>query len=347
MSSSLRKSGYRGVITQANSERSQADVWKIRKAALGLVMSERGDTKALNFVEDAAVPVDQLAAYIADVSDIVSSEGTTFSIYAHASAGCLHVKPLINLKTEKGYRQYRNIASSVANLVIKYHGTLSGEHSEGLARGEFSERLFGPELTSAFKEIKRNFDPENLLNPGKIVDVGRMDDPARMRFNPTYRTINVHTYFDWSSDGGLAGAAEMCNGSGECRKEDAGTMCPSYMATRDEQHTTRGRANALRLAMSGRLPQGLSDPTLKDVFDLCLSCKACKSECPSSVDIARMKPEILASYYKANGMPLSTRLFANIHRLNALASIVPKLSNFLLASKVVRLSMQLLAVSPL
>ena len=346
MSATLRNSGYRGVITQANSQRSQADVWKIRKAALGLVMSERGDTKALNFVEDAAVPVDQLAAYIADVSDIVSSEGTTFSIYAHASAGCLHVQPLINLKTKEGYRQYRNIASGVANLVIKYHGTISGEHSEGLARGEFSQRLFGPELTSAFKEIKQNFDPENLLNPGKIVDVSRMDDPTLMRFTPTYKAINVQSYFDWSSDGGLNGAAEMCNGSGECRKEDSGTMCPSYMATRNEQHTTRGRANALRLAMAGRLPQGLSDPALKDVFDLCLSCKACKSECPSSVDVARMKPEILANYYKAYGMPLSARLFANIHRLNALASIVPKLSNFLLSSKVGRLILQLLGVSP-
>src|SRR5258708_20425426 len=153
MSSSLRKSGYRGVITQANSERSQADVWKIRKAGLGLVMSERGDTKALNFVEDAAVPVDQLAAYINDVSDIVSSEGTTFSIYAHASAGCLHVQPLINLKTKEGYRQYRNIASGIASLVIKYHGTISGDHSEGLARGEFSQRLFLPDLTSPLLQL--------------------------------------------------------------------------------------------------------------------------------------------------------------------------------------------------
>ncbi len=173
-----------------------------------------------------------------------------------------------------------------------------------------------------------------------------MDDPTLMRFTPTYKAINVQSYFDWSSDGGLNGAAEMCNGSGECRKEDSGTMCPSYMATRNEQHTTRGRANALRLAMAGRLPQGLSDPALKDVFDLCLSCKACKSECPSSVDVARMKPEILANYYKAYGMPLSARLFANIHRLNALASIVPKLSNFLLSSKVGRLILQLLGVSP-
>src|SRR5258708_4838484 len=346
MSSSLRKSGYRGVITQANNQRSQADVWKIRKAALGLVMSERGDTKALNFVEDAAVPVNQLADYIDDVSHIVASEGTTFSIYAHASAGCLHVQPLVNLKTKEGYRQYRNIASGVANLVIKYHGTISGEHSEGLARGEFSQRLFGPELTSAFKEIKQNFDPENLLNPGKIVDVSRMVDPTLMRFTPTYKAINVQSYFDWSSDGGLNGAAEMCNGSGECRKEDSGTMCPSYMATRNEQHTTRGRANALRLAMAGRLPQGLSDPTLKDVFDLCLSCKACKSECPSSVDVARMKPEILANYYKVHGMPLSVRIFANIHRLNALGSIAPHLSNIVLSSRVGRRMMQLVGVAP-
>jgi FAD/FMN-containing dehydrogenase/Fe-S oxidoreductase len=340
----LTRIGHRGPIAEAFTARAQLDVWTIRKAALGIVMSERGDTKSLNFVEDAAVPVDQLADYIDDVEKLIHGEGTTFAIYAHASAGCLHVQPLVNLKTPEGYRQYRNIASGVADLVVKYCGTTSGEHGEGLARGEFSERLFGSKLVEAFRQVKRAFDPDNLMNPGKMFGAGRMDDPALMRYSPAYTVLPVQTRFDWSADGGLNGAAELCNGTGACRKEGTGTMCPSYMATRDEYDVTRGRANALRLAMSGHLPDGLASDALHRVFELCLSCKACKAECPSSVDVARMKAEFLASYQDAHGTSLSTQVFANIHRLNALGSLVPAISNFALSSKVGHAAFRLIGV---
>ncbi len=341
----LQRIGHHGAVTQAFTPREQANVWTVRKAALGIVMSERGDTKSLNFVEDAAVPVDQLADYITDVEELIHGEGTTFAIYAHASAGCLHVQPLVNLKSTEGYRQYRNIASGVADLVVQYCGTISGEHGEGLARGEFSERLFGSKLIAAFRQVKHAFDPDNLMNPGKMFDAGRMDDPAAMRYSPAYTVIPVKTRFDWSTDGGLNGAAEMCNGSGVCRKEGAATMCPSYMATRDEYDVTRGRANALRLAMSGHLqPEGLASEALHRVFELCLSCKACKAECPSSVDVARMKAEFLASYHDAHGILLSTRMFANIHRLNRLGSVLPAVSNFFLSTRIGHLGFKLLGM---
>lgn len=329
----LHQIGHTGAVTLALTTGQQDQVMTVRKAALGLVMSERGDTKSLNFVEDAAVPVEHLAAYIHDVDTLIREAGTTFAIYAHASAGCLHVQPLINLKSESGYRQYRQIADGVADLVVKYHGTITGEHGEGLARGEYSHKLFGAALTDAFRQVKRAFDPDNLMNPGKIVDPGRMDDPATLRYSPAYEVIPLQTRFDWHSDHGLNGAAEMCNGSGVCRKEGTGTMCPSYMATRDEQHSTRGRANALRLALSGQLnTQGIGSQALNDVFDLCLSCKACKAECPSSVDVARMKAEVKAHYHAEHGVPISTRIFASIHRLNQLGSLTPRMSNRIMNS---------------
>ena len=328
----LSRLGYRGAVTIAETPAQQDDVWTVRKAGLGLMMSERSEAKPISFIEDAAVPVERLADYISDVERIIYANDTTYAIYAHASAGCLHIRPLINLKTLAGRAQYRHIADAVADTVIKYQGSITGEHGQGIARGEYSQRLFGTELMDAFRAVKRAFDPHNRLNPGKIVDAPAMDSAELLRYTPDYSTIAIDTRYDWSADKGFAGAVEMCNGAGVCRKEGTGSMCPSYQATLDEAHSTRGRANALRAAISGALPEDLGDPALKSVMDLCLSCKACASECPSSVDVARLKSEFLASWHDRHGIDLATRLFGNIHRVNAIAGRLPRLSNALMQS---------------
>ncbi len=328
----MRRLGYRGAVTVAQTAAQQDDVWTVRKAGLGLMMSERSEAKPISFIEDAAVPVEQLADYISDVERIIYDNDTTYAIYAHASAGCLHIRPLINLKTLKGRGQYRAIADAVAQTVKKHQGTITGEHGQGLVRGEFSEYLFGGELMGAFRAIKRAFDPEGMMNPGKIIDSPPMDSAELLRYSPDYRVFELETRYDWSADNGFAGAIEMCNGAGVCRKEGDGVMCPSYQATLDEAHSTRGRANALRAAMSGALPEGLGDPALKSVLDLCLSCKACASECPSAVDVAKLKSEFLAAWHDRHGVDLATRLFGNIHRVNQLAGRAPRLSNALMNS---------------
>lgn len=324
------KLGYKGTVTVAETAAQQADVWTVRKAGLGLMMSERTEAKPISFVEDAAVPVENLADYITDVENIIYDAGTTYSIYAHASAGCLHIRPLVNLKSLEGRNQYRTIADGVAETVRKYQGTITGEHGQGLVRGEYSEYLFGSDLMQAFREVKQAFDPDNRMNPGKIIDSPPMDTADLLRYSPEYDVIPLHTRYDWSADNGFSGAIEMCNGAGVCRKEGVGTMCPSYQATLDEAHSTRGRANALRAAMSGRLPDDIGNPAVKDVLDLCLACKACAHECPSSVDVAKMKSEFLAAYHDRHGTPLSTRLFGNIHQVNKLAGRMSTLSNIML-----------------
>ncbi len=329
----LRRLGFHGAVTIAETPARQSDVWTVRKAGLGLMMSERSEAKPVSFIEDGAVPVEKLADYISDVERIIHDNGTTYAIYAHASAGCLHIRPLINLKTLKGREQYRTIADAVAETVKKYQGTITGEHGQGFARGEFSEYLFGPELMDAFRQVKRAFDPDNMMNPGKIIDAPPMDSADLLRFSPDYETIQVETRYDWRSDNGFAGAVEMCNGAGVCRKESDGVMCPSYQATLDEAHSTRGRANALRAAISGVLPDDLGDPALKSVLDLCLGCKACASECPSSVDVAKLKSEFLASWHDRHGVDVATRVFGNIHRVNQLAGALPSLSNAIMQSR--------------
>jgi len=345
----LRALGHRGQVVIAESDAQARDVLIVRKAGLGLLMSMRGDYKPVPFIEDAAVPVEHLAAYVADVARIVAENGLRMGIYAHASAGCLHIRPLLNLKTAEGLRQYRAIGEAVSDLVLRYHGTTSGEHGEGLSRGEFSRKLFGPRLTEAFREVKRVFDPQGLMNPGKVVDVGPMDDPATLRYGPNYTTPHAPATLrlDWSRDGGFAGAVEMCNGAAVCRKEGTGTMCPSFMATLDERDSTRGRANALRLAMTGKLGvDGLADRRAAEVLDLCLSCKACKAECPSLVDMARLKAEFTAIYYDRHGTPLRARLFGNIHRLNRLGSLMPPLANAVLRSSIGRWALARAGVTP-
>lgn len=340
----LQKIGYQGEITHATRATDQAKVWKIRKAGLGLLLSQRGDNKPIAFVEDATVPVEHLADYIDRVDAITKEAGTDYAIYAHASAGCLHVRPLINLKSEDGRRQYRQIAEAVTAAVLSFDGTITGEHGQGIARGEFGVTMFGEKLSEAFRAVKRLFDPQNRMNPGKIIDCPPMDDPRLMRYSPNYEVIPLNTRYDWSDDGGLGGAVEMCNGSGVCRKEHSGTMCPSYMATRDEAHATRGRANALRLAISGHLPDGLGNKALKEVYDLCLACKSCSAECPSSVDVAKMKAEFLGAYYDQQGTPFTARLFGNVHRLNAWMSLAPPLANFMLSNSLALFGARLMGI---
>ena len=340
----LRRLGFHGAVTIAETPARQDDVWTVRKAGLGLMMSERSEAKPVSFIEDGAVPVESLADYISDVERVIHDNDTTYAIYAHASAGCLHIRPLINLKTLKGRDQYRTIADAVAQTVKKHQGTITGEHGQGFARGEFSEYLFGSELMDAFRQVKRAFDPDNMMNPGKIIDAPPMDSAELLRYSPDYETIQLDTRYDWRADNGFAGAVEMCNGAGVCRKEGAGVMCPSYQATLDEAHSTRGRANALRAAISGVLPDDLGDPAVKSVLDLCLGCKACASECPSSVDVAKLKSEFLATWHDRHGVDLATRVFGNIHRVNQLAGALPGLSNMVMDSALGRAGAALLGL---
>jgi FAD/FMN-containing dehydrogenase/Fe-S oxidoreductase len=313
----------------------QARIWSLREAALGLSMAMKGDAKSISFVEDTAVAPERLSEYIGRFLEIVRNHQTTAGVYAHASVGCLHVRPVVNMKTEEGIRKFESIAQQVAELVLEYGGALSGEHGDGLVRSPFMRQMFGPTLYEAFREIKNTFDPEGLFNPGKIVDAPPVT--SNLRFGSNYKTPNPVSWFDYSEYGGLGGAVEMCSGVGACRKKLAGTMCPSYMATRDESASTRGRANVLRLAMTGRLGEsGLGDEGVFRVLDLCLECRACKSECPVGVDMARFKSEFLADYWKRHGTPLSARALGNIHELSRWGSRFAPLVNLAAASAPVR-----------
>ncbi len=307
------------VCVRAIAPADQARIWKLREASLGLSMAIKGDAKSISFVEDTAVAPDKLRDYIERFLEIVRGHGTTAGIYAHASVGCLHVRPVINMKTAVGVRQFEAIANDVAELVLEYGGALSGEHGDGLVRGPFVARMFGPELYEAFRTVKRTFDPDGLFNPGKIVDSPPLT--ANLRYGSDYVTPDFQGYFDYSEHGGFARAVEMCSGVGACRKTLSGTMCPSFMATRDETCSTRGRANVLRLAMQGRLGEtGLGDDGVYRVLDLCLECRACKTECPVGVDVARFKSEFLADYRKRHRTPLGARALGHIHDVSALVS---------------------------
>jgi len=328
----LRARSFGEHYHQARDAAQQGRIWKLRKLALGLSMAEKGDAKAISFVEDTAVAPDCLRDYIAEFLALIARHGTTAGVYAHASVGCLHVRPVINLKTAAGVRQFESIAAEVADLVLKYGGALSGEHGDGLVRSPFQEKMFGPRLYNAFRAIKHTFDPENLLNPGKIVDAPPL--AANLRYGPAYVTPDLPTTFDFGVDGGIVRSAELCAGVGECRKTRDGTMCPSYQATREEQHSTRGRANVLRLAMTGQLgPHGLLEPAVLEALDLCLECKACKSECPTNVDMARLKAEVLHQRHHQRGLPWRAWVFGNVARLGQAGCRFPRLSNWLLGGR--------------
>jgi FAD/FMN-containing dehydrogenase/Fe-S oxidoreductase len=327
----IRARGVARHTVRATAPADQARIWKLRESSLGLSMAMKGDGKSISFVEDTAVAPEKLRDYIARFLEIIRRHGTTAGVYAHASVGCLHVRPVVNMKTSDGVRQFETIASEVADLVLEFGGALSGEHGDGLVRGPFMMRMFGPALYEAFRTIKQTFDPNGLFNPGKIVDSPPLT--ANLRYGADYRTAVPETMFDYEAYGGFGRAVEMCSGVGACRKTLAGTMCPSYMATRDEAHSTRGRANALRLAMTGALGQngpretGLGDRGVHDVLDLCLECRACKTECPVGVDMARFKSEFLADYWRRHGTPLRARVLGHIRDVSEWASRVAPFAN--------------------
>ena len=323
----LKSTGFGYAFVRCLTAEEKSRVWETRKAGLGLLMGMTGDPKPVGFVEDAAVPIENLPEYVRRFDKIVTSHDTTAAYYAHASVGLLHNRPIVNLKSETDIQKMHNIAREVRDLLIELDGTTSGEHGDGLVRSEWIESMFGSQLYQAFTEVKKAFDPEGIMNPGKIVDAPPMTE--NLRFGTEYNTIKVDTYFDFSSQEGFGRAIEMCNGVGACRKTLTGTMCPSFIGTREEEHSTRGRANALRSIISGTLPHTeLTGERLQEVLDLCLGCKACKAECPSNVDMAKIKYEVMAHYHKANGLPLHRRLFGEIGALAPLGSMFSPLSNW-------------------
>ncbi len=286
------------------------NVWSIRKEGLGLLMGVDGDYKPWAFIEDASVPVENLADYIDELSTFVDDTDTRAAYYAHASAGCLHVRPFVNTRDEEEVEKMEQIARESLDLVKKYGGVVSSEHGDGLVRGWANPAILGEDLYGLCQKTKSLFDPEQILNPGKVVNAPSMTEHLRM--GPEYETRPFRTALDFSGDGGFAAAIEKCNGNGACRKLRAGTMCPSFMATREEKDSTRGRANALRNALAGELSEdAMTGDDMAEVMDLCIQCKACKTECPSNVDMAKIKTEWQHHYQKENGVPLRTRLFAH------------------------------------
>jgi FAD/FMN-containing dehydrogenase/Fe-S oxidoreductase len=346
--------GLPGSVVEMPDANEQKALWDVRKAGLNIMMSMKGDGKPVSFIEDCAVPLEHLAEYTGRLTEVFHRHGTEGTWYAHASVGTLHVRPILDMRRD-GAQKMRAIAEEAAAMVREYKGAFSGEHGDGLCRGEWVAWQYGPRINAAFAEIKALFDPTNRMSPDRIVHPPKMDDATHFRFAPGYRERAFRPALDWSAwdvtrdpltgaegvpgsggdaSAGLAKAVEMCNNNGHCRKFDAGTMCPSYRVTRDEQHVTRGRANTLRLALSGQLESmdgedrgtaegGLASRAVKDVLDLCVSCKGCKRDCPTGVDMARLKIEARAAWQRAHGLGLRERLVAYLPRYAPLASRVP------------------------
>jgi FAD/FMN-containing dehydrogenase/Fe-S oxidoreductase len=320
--------GYPGGVVKVTDGPGQTAVWDVRAAGLNIMTSMRGDAKPVSIIEDCAVPLEHLADYTDRLTGIFSRHGTTGTFYAHASVGCLHVRPVLDVKRDDDVGKLRAIAEEAFALVREYGGAHSGEHGDGIVRSEFHEEMFGSRIVGAFREIKAAFDPAGTLNPGKIVDAPKMDDRANFRYGPRYAPLPLNAELDWSEWGGFSGAVEMCNNNGACRKSAPGAMCPSYRVTDDEHHVTRGRANALRLALTGQLgADGLTSPELYDAMDLCVSCKACRRECPTGVDMARMKIEFLAHYRAKHGIPRADRMVAELPRTAHRAGPLARLAN--------------------
>lgn len=325
--------------------REQKRVWSLRKAGLGLLMSRRSDFKPVPTIEDVSVPVGTLPQYVEDIVNTLKGFDLRGGFYGHASAGCLHIRPLINLKTGKGKQLTRELEKSALDLCLKYGGVMSGEHGDGMQRSYLNRELFGNDLYEIMKSLKYIFDPDNIFNPGKVVNSVKPSDDD-YRYSEKLEPVNLDTYLDWSRENGFLAASEMCNGQGVCRKLDEGIMCPSFMATRDEKDTTRARANTLRAILSGRVSKESIDSTeVYDVMDLCISCKACGNECPSSVDVAKMKTEYLAQYKYRNGFSLRDRMFGDIHRVSRITSRFPSLVNYTGALAPVRTLTGLIGIS--
>ncbi len=340
--------GLPGSVVEMALPRPQAELWEVRKAGLNIMMSMKGDGKPVSFIEDCAVPLQHLADYTRRLTEVFTKHGTRGTWYAHASVGTLHVRPILDMRRD-GAAKMRAIAEEASAFVREYKGAYSGEHGDGLVRSEWVAWQFGPRLTKAFEAVKDLFDPDNRLNPGKIVRPSRMDDRALFRFKPGYQSIAYQPALDWSAwnvqndprtetrtppgsggdpSGGFAKAAEMCNNNGHCRKFDAGTMCPSFRVTRDEVHLTRGRANTLRLALSGQLgSDALASPEVAEAMDLCVSCKGCKRDCPTGVDMARMKIEVKSARRLSRGLSLRDRLIGDLPAMAPWARRLPWLFN--------------------
>ena len=306
----------------------QKAIFEIRKAGLNILMSMKGDKKAVAFIEDCAVTLEHLDDYTSKLKEIFKKYNTSGMFYAHASVGTLHVRPVLNMKTEEDVRNMKSIAEEAFALVKQYKGSHSGEHGDGIVRSEFHEMMFGKKIVSAFEEIKDTFDPKGLLNPGKIVRPFKSDDRSLMRYKPGYKAENITTHYDWSAWGQFSDAVEMCNNNGACRKLDSGVMCPSYRVTKEEKDLVRGRANTLRLALSNQLPEGsFASKEMFETMELCVSCKACQRECPMSVDMAKMKSEFLSHYYKKFTMNIKDKIISDMPKLIWLLKIIAPVFN--------------------
>ena len=307
--------GFAGGVLAITDAALQREVWEVRKAGLNIMMSMKGDGKPVSFIEDCAVALPDLADYTDRLNRVFEKHGTKGTWYAHASVGCLHVRPVLNLKDPAEVKKMRAVAEEAFALVREYKGSHSGEHGDGIVRSEFHEAMFGSRLTRAFEDVKDRFDPADRFNPGRIVRPPKMDDRSLFRYKPGYRAAAIETALDWSEWGGFAGAVEMCNNNGACRKAAGGVMCPSFRITGNERDLTRGRANTLRLAISGQLgPEALLGDEMRETMDLCISCKGCKRECPTGVDMARMKIEFQHHYRRRHGLTRRQRLIAYLPR---------------------------------
>ena len=318
----------------------QKEVFEIRKAGLNILMSMKGDKKPVAFIEDCAVSLDHLADYTAQLKEIFKKYNTSGMFYAHASVGTLHIRPVLNMKSDEDIKNMRSISEESFEIVKNYKGSHSGEHGDGIVRSEFHEMMFGKKIVNAFEEIKDTFDSKNLLNPGKIVRPLKSNDRSLMRYKSGYQTQNISTHYDWSNWGQFTDAVEMCNNNGACRKLDSGVMCPSYRVTKEEKDLVRGRANTLRLALSNQLPEGsFASKEMYETMELCVSCKACQRECPMSVDMAKMKSEFLSHYYKKFSMRIKDRITSEMPRLiwllKIIAPIFNKIKNLPLVSSIV------------
>ena len=318
----------------------QKEVFEIRKAGLNILMSMKGDKKPVAFIEDCAVSLDHLADYTAQLKEIFKKYNTSGMFYAHASVGTLHIRPVLNMKSDEDIKNMRSISEETFEIVKNYKGSHSGEHGDGIVRSEFHEMMFGKKIVNAFEEIKDTFDSKNLLNPGKIVRPLKSNDRSLMRYKSGYQTQNINTHYDWSNWGQFTDAVEMCNNNGACRKLDSGVMCPSYRVTKEEKDLVRGRANTLRLALSNQLPEGsFASKEMYETMELCVSCKACQRECPMSVDMAKMKSEFLSHYYKKFSMRIKDRITSEMPRLiwllKIMAPILNKIKNLPLISSIV------------
>ncbi|HKB83932.1 MAG TPA: FAD-linked oxidase C-terminal domain-containing protein [Burkholderiales bacterium] len=319
--------GLAGSVVQIVEPAMQKEIWEVRKAGLNIMMSMKGDGKPVSFIEDCAVPLEHLAEYTDRLTKVFEKHGTRGTWYAHASVGTLHVRPILDMRRD-GAEKMRAIAEEACAMVREFKGAYSGEHGDGLVRSEWIEPMLGARLTGALAEVKALLDPKGLMNPGKIVRPARMDDRSLFRYKPGYQAQPMETALDWSVWGGFAPAVEMCNNNGHCRKFDAGAMCPSFRATGDEQHLTRGRANTLRLALSGQLgADALVSDAMRDTMELCVSCKGCRRECPTGVDMARMKIEFQHQYRKRHGLTLRQKMIAYLPRYATAASKLAPLLN--------------------